>query len=496
MTMSPTSPPPPRVPPGRTPPPPVRASSAREDEPPPVPRRGRGRLIAAGIGLGAVAVVAAWWLVRRGHGDASDGTTPGATAAGSAARSPATAGTSAAAGAGAAGNPNERPVSVLVTAVRREDVPIFLEGIGSVTALKTVTVKTQVDGRLDRVDFREGQAVRAGALLAQIDPRPFTILRHQAEAALARDRATLQSNRLNLERYVAVRKENLIAQQQVDDQRAAVAQLEAAIQADQAQLEQANLQLDYAHIRSPIDGVTGVRLVDPGNVVHAADPGGLVVVAQLDPVAVLFTLPQDDLPRIAAEMSKGPLRVDVSTRDGGALLGSGSLELIDNQINQTTASIRLKAILPNPGRTLWPNQFVKARLLLSVRKQALVVPAATIQRGPQGTFVYLVDQAQRASVRPVKVDSLEGETAVIGRGLAAGDSVVIEGQTQLRPGARVAARSQDLGSEHGPALAPDHPARGGGAPGRRPGDGPSGAGAGGAASGPPAHPRSAPTSAP
>jgi multidrug efflux system membrane fusion protein len=455
-------------------------------------------LIAAGIGLGAVAVVAAWALFRHGHGDASDGTAPGAAPAGSATRSPATAGTSAAAGAGTAGNPTERPVSVLVTAVRREDVPIFLEGIGSVTALKTVTVKTQVDGRLDRVDFREGQAVRAGALLAQIDPRPFTILRHQAEAALARDRATLQSNRLNLERYIAVRKENLIAQQQVDDQRATVAQLEAAIQADQAQLEQANLQLDYAHIRSPIDGVTGVRLVDPGNVVHAADPGGLVVVAQLDPVAVLFTLPQDDLPRIAAEMAKGPLRVDVSTRDGGALLGSGSLELIDNQINQTTASIRLKAILPNPGRTLWPNQFVKARLLLSVRKQALVVPAATIQRGPQGTFVYLVSQdqraqEQRANIRPVQVDSLEGDTAVIGRGLAVGDSVVIEGQTQLRPGARVAAKSQDLGSEHGPPSGPDHPARGGGAPQRKAGGGPPGGAAGEA---PAAHPRASSTGTP
>jgi multidrug efflux system membrane fusion protein len=186
------------------------------------------------------------------------------------------------------------------------------------------------------------------------------------------------------------------------------------------------------------------------------------------------------------------LRVDVSTRDGGALLGSGSLELIDNQINQTTASIRLKAILPNPGRTLWPNQFVKARLLLSVRKQALVVPAATIQRGPQGTFVYLVSQDQKASVRPVEVDSLEGETAVIGRGLAVGDSVVIEGQTQLRPGSRVAAKSQDRGSERGPAPGPDHPARGGGAPERRTGGGP----AGGPAGGPPAHPRAAPTSTP
>lgn len=463
MTMSPTSPPPPRVPPGRSPAPtPSEPPSTPPSPPPPEEEdqssaagRGRGKLIYAGIALGVVAVVIGWLFLRRtGRAEGADGTESGTTPA----RGPAAAvghdsprsDATATSGSGATGNAAaERPVSVLVAAVKRQDVPIFLEGIGSVAALKTVTVKTQVDGRLDRVDFREGQAVRKGALLAQVDPRPFIIQRHQAEAALARDRATLQSNRLNLERYVAVRKENLIAQQQVDDQRAAVAQLEAAIQADQAQLEQAMLQLDYAHIRSPIDGVTGIRIVDPGNVVHATDPGGLVVVTQLDPVAVLFTLPQDDLPRIAAEMAKGPLRVDVSTRDGGALLGSGALELIDNQINQTTASIRLKAILPNPTRTLWPNQFVKARLLLSVRKQALVLPAAAVQRGPQGTFVYLVDAEQKAAMRPVQVESLEGETAVIGRGVAPGDSVVTEGQAQLRPGARVAAKSQERAQQNG-----------------------------------------------
>lgn len=331
-------------------------------------------------------------------------------------------------------------MSVATTAVAVRDVPINLEGIGSVVPLQTVMVKPQVDGRLDRATFEEGKAVRKGDLLAQIDPRPFAITRAQTEAALARDAAQLQSSRLTLERYERVRKENLIAQQQLDDQRALVAQQEATIKSDQAQLDQAKLQLDYARIRSPIDGVTGVRLVDPGNIIRASDPTGIVMVTQLDPIAVLFSLPQDELPHIAAQMAKGPLRVDVLSRDGATSLGTGNLTLIDNQINQTTASIRLKAVLANPSRTLWPNQFVKARLLLTVRRQALVLPAGAIQRGPQGTFVYVVTPDQQALTRPIKVDSVEGDVAIISEGLRAGEEVVTEGQAQLRPGAHVAAR--------------------------------------------------------
>ena len=349
-------------------------------------------------------------------------------------------------GGPAAGRPaGERPISVLSAQVAIRDVPIRLEGIGSVTALKTVMLKSQVDGRLDRVFFEEGKPVHKGELLAQIDPRPFAIMRDQAAAALARDRATLRSATLNLERYVNVRKQNLIAQQQVDDQRAMVEQLQATIQSDQAQLEQANLQLDYARIKAPIDGVTGVRLVDPGNIVHASDPTGIVMLTQLDPIAVLFSLPQDDLPRVATRMAEDSLSVEVLSRDGQLPLGTGSLALIDNQINQTTASIRLKAILANPGRTLWPNQFVKARLLLSVRKGALVVPAATVQRGPQGTFVYVIGADQKVAVRSIKVDTIEGEAAVVSSGLRAGEKVVVEGQAQLRPGARVEARSSEPG---------------------------------------------------
>lgn len=341
---------------------------------------------------------------------------------------------------GDSGGGRDRAISVLTTPVVLRDVPISLDGIGSAVALKTVMVKPQVDGRLDKTTFEEGQAVRRGDLLAQIDPRPFAIMRAQAEAALARDRAQLRASQLTLDRLETVRKQNLIAQQQLDDQRAQVQQLEATIQADQAQLDQARLQLDYARIRSPIDGVTGVRLVDPGNIIRASDPTGIVMVTQLDPIAVLFSLPQDDLPRIATEMAKGPLAVEILSRDGVTRLGTGRLALIDNQINQATASIRLKAVLDNPKRLLWPNQFVKARLLVVIRHNALVLPAVAVQRGPQGTFVYVVAADQKVAARPIKIDTIEGDRAILAGGVSAGEQVVTEGQAQLRPGARVAPR--------------------------------------------------------
>jgi multidrug efflux system membrane fusion protein len=340
------------------------------------------------------------------------------------------------------GTSPDRIVPVMAIGAEKRDVPVYLEGIGNVAALKTVLLKSRVDGRLDRVAFKEGQRVRQGELLALIDARPFEIQLHLAEAQLARDTAQLRTARANLQRYDTVRKEKLIAEAQVDDQRGTVEQLEATLKADQAQIENAKLQIDYAHIASPIDGVTGVRLVDPGNIVHASDPSGIVLVTQLDPIAVLFTLPQDDLPRVAQEMARGQLTVDATSRDGSTVLGSGTVELIDNQINATTATIRLKAVLPNPKHVLWPNQFVKARLHLATRKDALVVPAAAVQRGPKGTFVYVVAQDKdkpdkTAEMRPVQVDSIEGETAVLAGGLRPGEQVVTEGQAQLRPGSRV-----------------------------------------------------------
>src|SRR5450759_75912 len=277
---------------------------------------------------------------------------------------------------------DKRPVSVVTAKVVARDMPVILDGLGTVTAYKTVTVRSQVDGRLDSVAFREGQFVKRGTLLALIDPRSFAIQLHQAEGALARDQAQLGGGKVNLDRYARVAKDKLIPQQQADDQGVLVGQLEGSVKADQAQIEQAKLMLEYAHIRSPIDGVTGVRLVDPGNMVHPAEAGGIVVVTQVDPIAVLFTLPQDELPRVQKALAEGKPAVDALSRDGSGVLATGTLEVIDNQINATTATIRLKAIFPNPARVLWPNQFVKARLHLGLRKGALVVPAVAVQRGP------------------------------------------------------------------------------------------------------------------
>ena len=333
-----------------------------------------------------------------------------------------------------------RAVPVLPATVIRRDVPVYLEGIGNVVAYKTVTVRSQVDGRLMQVLFREGQAVRKGEVLAQIDPRPFQVQLHQAEGALARDRAQLQNANLMVKRDRDLVGQKLIAQQQLDSDQATAGQSEGAVRIDEAAIESARLNLDYARITSPVDGVTGVRLVDPGNVVHAADPGGIVVVTQLDPVAVLFNLPQDELPRISDQMAHGKLTVDVYGRDGAAALGKGELELIDNQINQATATLRLKAIVPNPEHHLWPNQFVKARLLLTTRKGALVVPASTLQRGPDGTFVYVVGADQTVTLRPVDAVAPTGEVAIIDKGVSEGEIVVADGQNQLRPGSKVSLR--------------------------------------------------------
>lgn len=391
-------------------------------------------------------------------------------------RGPARAGRSGAAG-------GDRVVPVLVSAVARRDVPITVEGLGSVVAFQTVNIRTQVDGRLDRVAFREGQAVKRGDLLAQVDPRPFAIQLHTAEAALARDQAQLQGAELNLKRYEAVVTQKLIPQQQVDDQRALTEQLRGTIQSDQAQIESAKLQLVYARIVSPIDGVTGIRLVDAGNLVHAADASGIVVVTQLDPIAILFTLPQDELPRVVQSQAAGPPVVEALSRDGDKPLGTGTLSLVDNQINQNTATIRLKAIFPNPAHTLWPNQFVKTRLRLAVKKGALVVPAAAVQRGPQGTFVYVVGEDGKAAVKPIQVDTIEGADALLAGGLDAGDRVVTEGQNQLRPGARVSVRQPGRDGDGGGAAGAGGTGAGHSGGGKRGGSGKRGDGSAGPGAG-------------
>ena len=343
-----------------------------------------------------------------------------------------------------------RQVPVIEAVVQKRDVPIFLVGLGSVTAFKTVTVRSQVDGRLDQVLFREGQAVHAGDLLARIDPRPFQNQLHQAEGALARDGAQLKAAQRNAERYRDLVAQKLIAQQQADDQSALVGQLEGAVQVDRATIDVARLNLDYATIRAPIDGVTGVRIVDPGNLVRAADTTGLVVLAQLDPIAVIFSLPQDELPRVMGQLAAGQLPVEAWSRDGAQKLATGRLALIDNQINAATGTLRLKAVFPNPQRLLWPNQFVKARLLLKTRKDALVVPATVPQHGPEGVYAYVIQPDQTVQPRPIEIEISEGELAVISRGLVEGEHVVADGQSQLRAGARVAPRASATGQQRAP----------------------------------------------
>lgn len=333
-----------------------------------------------------------------------------------------------------------RPVPVVAGVVKKQDLPIYLEGLGNVTAFYTVTVHSQVDGRLDQVLFREGQVVHRGDLLARIDPRPFQNQLHQAQGALARDQAQLKGAQANLERYRQLAQQKLIAQQQADDQAALVGQLEGAVQLDRAQIDSARLNLDYAQIKSPIEGVTGVRQIDPGNIVHAGDQGGLVVLTQLDPISVIFSLPQDDLPRVSAELAKGALSVEAWSRDGAQQLAAGKLALVDNQINAATATMRLKAVFPNPQHLLWPNQFVNARLLLTTRRDALTVSATVPQRGPDGLFAYVIQPDQTVQQRPIEIELQQGDTALVSHGLNEGEQVVVDGQSQLRPGSHVQAR--------------------------------------------------------
>jgi multidrug efflux system membrane fusion protein len=338
-----------------------------------------------------------------------------------------------------------RPIPVVVAAATLRDVPVFLEGLGNAVPLVTVTVRPQVDGPLTSVAFQEGQSVNKGDLLARIDPRPFTIALHSAQAVLARDQAQYKNATVNFQRYSALHAQGLATQEQLDDQRASADQLAGTIKADEAQIENAQLQLAYTEVRSPVAGVTGVRQVDQGNVVHASDPNGIVVVTQLDPMAIVFTLPQDDLPQINKEIANG-LGIEAYSRDGDKLLGTGKLTLIDNQVNVATATVRLKGTVPNPDKQLWPNEFVRARLLLAVQSQVLAVPAPAVQRGPQGTFVYIVLPNQSAALRPVQVGTVQEQWAVISSGIQAGDKVVVEGQNQLRPGAKVSVRPSAAGN--------------------------------------------------
>ncbi|CAN5878033.1 MdtA/MuxA family multidrug efflux RND transporter periplasmic adaptor subunit [soil metagenome] len=349
-------------------------------------------------------------------------------------------------GGGAAGRASDRVVPVQVALVERTDLPVWLEGLGTVAAFQQVTVRPQVDGRLDKVLFAEGKVVTAGEVIAEIDPRPFLVQLHQAQGALARDKAQADASRKNYERYKGLADQQLVARQQVEEIAGQLGQYEGSIQIDRAQVEAAQLQLDYAKVKAPITGITGVRLVAAGNLVKANDPVGIVVITAIDPAAVLFTIPQDRLSAVAAASAKGDVAVEVWNRDGSQKLATGALSVLDNQINQATSTLRLKALVPNPTRTLWPNAFVKVKMLVETLSQALVVPAVAVQRGPQGTFVYIVGADGTAQMKPVTVGLITAGRAVIEKGLDGGEQVVTEGQNQLRPGGKVEAVKPARGS--------------------------------------------------
>jgi multidrug efflux system membrane fusion protein len=332
---------------------------------------------------------------------------------------------------------------VTVAQVRVHDMPYYLTGLGSVTAFYTVSLKSRVDGELMEVNFKEGQNVKQGDLLAVIDPRPYQVQLEQAQAQLFKDQASLRDAKLNFERFKGLlQNSGAMSQQQVDTQGSTVDQLDGAVRNDQATVDNAKLQLIYCHITSPVNGRVGLRQVDPGNIVHAADTSPMLIITQLQPITVIFTLPEDNLPSVAQHMAKGTLPVTAYSRDDQTKLATGTLMTIDNQIDQTTGMDKLKAVFVNKDNSLWPNQFVNIRLQLDTQKNALVIPAAAVQRGPQGTYVFLMKQDKSVDIQPVTIAFTQNNLSVISSGVAANDVVVTDGQDKLQAGSKVDPHSQ------------------------------------------------------
>ena len=343
-------------------------------------------------------------------------------------------------------------VPVVAATVTSKDVPIYLRGIGTVIAYNTDIVRSQIQGQLEQITFTEGQTVKAGDLLAQIDQRPYQAQIEQQTANRDRDMAQLQNAEANLSRYSQLGDKGYATPQLVETQKAQVAQLQAAVKADQALVDEANVQLGYTRLTSPIPGITGVRQADVGNVINPSDPNGLVVVTQIEPISLLFTLPQSDLPAIQRQMAKGTLEVVTYSQDNKIKLGDGKLLLVNNEIAGTTGTVELKAEFPNPGHKLWPGQLVNARLLLEMRKGAITVAGSAVQQGQKGAYVYVVLPDQTVELRPVHVAQISDGQALIEQGVQSGDVVVIDGQYRLKEGSRVqllhgnAAREADLQS--------------------------------------------------
>jgi membrane fusion protein, multidrug efflux system len=355
------------------------------------------------------------------------------------------------AGSGAnPGDPGNGNVPVVVATAHRGDLPVYFKGLGNVTAFNTVTVRSRVDGQIVKVNFTEGQFVKQGDSLIVIDPRPFEVQLEQAEGQLAKDQAQLKDVQIDFERYKLLFKEGVIPQQQVDTQQAQVGQYEGAIKADQAQIDNAKLQLLYSHITAPISGRVGLRLVDIGNIVHAADTNGLLVITQQQPISVIFTLPQDQLPQVVARMhSSQPLDVEVYDRDDTQKLASGKLLTIDNQIDTTTGTYKLKALFDNAKSELFPNQFVNVHLLIDTKKDVLLVPATAVLRGPKGPYVFAVDTGNKVKMKSVTLAETTGGVSGVRSGLLDGEVVVIDGQDKLQDGTEVDPRTQRVGGGGG-----------------------------------------------
>jgi multidrug efflux system membrane fusion protein len=341
-----------------------------------------------------------------------------------------------------------RIIPVVTAIVQQKDMDAYLNGLGTVTAFKTVTIRSRVEGELINVAFAEGQMVKEGDLLAEIDRRPFDVQLQQAEGQLARDEATLKSAEFTLKRYQELILSKSISAQQVDEQRALVQQTAGAIQSDQAAVENAKLQLSYCHIAAPISGRIGLRLVDQGNIVRANDPSGLAVITQLQPIALVFTIPQDEIVRVQKPQQSGqPLVVDAYDRDFKTRLASGKLLAIDNQVDSTTGTVRLKAVFDNEDGLLFPNQFVNARLLVDTKRDAIVVPSAAVQRGPNSIFVYVVQPDDTVELRTIKPGIVEGAETAIESGLSPGEIVVTEGVDKLQTGTQITTREKEKEKE-------------------------------------------------
>jgi membrane fusion protein, multidrug efflux system len=366
---------------------------------------------------------------------------------------------------GRGGQASGMPVPVIAAAARRTDFPIYLDGIGSVAASYTVTVRARIDGQLTQVYYQEGQQVRAGDLLAEIDPRPFEVQLEQAEGQMARDRALLENARVDVERYRTLVAQDAAPEQQLETQISTVRQYEGVVKTDQAAIDNARLQLSYCRITSPIGGRVGLRQIDPGNMVHASDQSGLLIIAAMQPIAIFFSLPEDSLPPVLQKLRRGAsLPVEAYNRDRSRKLASGRLLTIDNQIDPSTGTVRLKALFENADLSLFPNQFVNVRLLVDVQRRQITVPSVSIQRGAQGTYVYVVKADNSAEFRSVAIGTEEGGNTAISRGVAAGERVVTDGADKLQPGSRVALRTERPTTIPGPSAPASASSAGAGQP--------------------------------